>query len=243
MGKWDLRADFKTVRGYLLCLIIFVVAVITSGRIANVGSVSVVDGTVLIRSNLYFCFLFLVSLFVFVTSTALFYETYRKPALAYLRTLPLSVWQTWVLRRAAYVLVLCVIILPAVWAGVQQVTEGANNFITIFHYDMPELTIDARPILIRCALSINFYFLLTQLFLILSKSRIMTCLLLFVYCIAETEPLKGILGEYALFYGSFSPMPINVWWTHNLTCIAIGTVILEALTTAWYIRNFRTRQR
>ena len=234
MGKWDVKTDFKTIRISVVCLIIFVVYIIASQKLTYVGAVDTRSGTVFVGTNLYFYFEFLVSLFVIIISSTMFEETYRQSAMSYIRTLPLNVGQIWIFRYLRLLGILLIIVLPVLLLGIKQVNQGINEFVTIFNLKIENRTVQTWPILFHCMISINFYILLTQAAMILTKNRTMACSILFAYCIMEAGPWGGFLGTNALFYGSFSDIPINVNALPNLSLILIGSALLEVMIVIWY---------
>lgn len=239
MGKWDRRLDFMSIRLVIFIFTGFIIYIVISCKLKYIASLNENAFYISIGTDLLFYFDYIVSFFTIIASSTMFEETYRKPARSYICSLPLSIHELWTWRYFRLLSVVSFITIPALLFGSNQVILGITEFIERFHVEVHVQHFPIWQIVIRTIISINFSILITQIFLILFRNRIIVCAILFSYLIMEAGPWRQFLREYAWFYGSFSPIPSNLTVFGGREYIILLSLVFEAIIPIWFTKNYR----
>ena len=241
MGKWDAKVDLRLSLLYWLALIGFIVYCLVTQKFLYVYFSE--DNSIgpTIRIKLFQYLDYFLNMFVCLITAAVFEETVRRESIAYIRSLPLAVWELWFHRYFRILYMVLMIVLLAVILGISQTSRGLNffleevNLITQIHLISPKI------IFFRIALSTNFCILLTMILLIITRNRILTCTIIFCYFMIELGPVGNAMGKFAWFYGSFGSIPLNLTFLEGREFLLLVTAILELVIPLWYRQAFRQK--
>ncbi len=248
MGKWDRKLDFKMILTPYSVLLIILAYALFSGRFYSVDYVGVEEPEMIIGEKLHF-YLHYVSSFVIVFLTAsMFEETHKKESTGYIRTLPMGIHQIWTFR---YLRLLCLIListLPFLLIGIEQIKIGINEYMVdyqLYSLDKAPVILDRMPVseislVMEHIVAVNFYLLITQSVLMLTRSKAATCIILFAYFVFELGPWGHFLDSKAIFCGS-------IYSTHlesvhsNFYIMLIISLILQFVLYKWHQLRFFTK--
>lgn len=237
MAKWRWQTDLK--EGLVPLIIYAVYLLYLFLRMPfYVGSLHPDEGNgFLLASNVYYYFQFFPTVLIVYMSSTIFAESFRRSVREYIVTQPIKTVDI-VLKRVLRLFgTLFLLHIPLILLVAGKINTGIDSYIVRF----PEYSgfpyIEVFPMLVHIAIGIGFAIASAVFLLSLFKNRYMPVILTIIYCMFECGPLRETFGKYAIFYGAFTPAPVNEMFPVNLIILLILTVIFLFLTTALYRKN------
>lgn len=237
MGKWSIKTDIMVIWKPFACLSIYIFWVLLSRRLSFVSSIGVNDSGPYFVSNLFFYLQFIPSLFVSIIAATQFDELYRKSSMAYLRTLPLNLFEMWLKRYILLLASLVVVCIPSCLIAIRQVTFGISTYIDLFSLNLVSISISRVWVILNIIITANFFILLVQFFMIIFKHKTISVSIIIIYLALEYGPLSEKLAEKSFFFWSFNPIkPSQLYTTGFFVMVALSLMLLVFITV-WFWRK------
>ncbi len=238
MGRWDLKIDRRLAFPYWCALIGFVGYCLLSEKFLYIYINPNASNGVAIHLKLFQYLDYYLNFFVCLMTAAIFEETIRKQSISFMRSFPLTIWEFWFRRYFQLLFTVLAILLPAVFVGTAQASDGLSLFTEELSLGMQVDMFSFTMLFARIAISVNFCILLTIVLLIITRNRTLTCTVIFCYYMMELGPIGSSMGQYAWFYGSFGSIPSDLTLFRGREILVLLSAAFELAIPLWFKREF-----
>lgn len=239
LGRWRLSVDIKLICFPYLLMTLFCLFIMLSGKAGFISSLDYRFDGYYVNSSIYFYSQFIFCFFVVVMSSRMFSETVKPSSLAYIKSLPLSVFQLWIKRKASLFLSVMIISIPMAIVLSEQVNRGIADYGELFSLNVSGIRLAWYIPVIRTIVSTHFYIVSTVALLTICKNEIFTDCLIFAYYFLDMGPLRNLWGRHSIFYGCFSPFAISTTIPDCIISVLFCGLIFEIYIIIWVKRQIR----
>lgn len=248
MYRWPLRTDARSCwKPYVLFLAYLAWLALTPGLASTTDGR--IDGRPAASNNCYLLLQFITCFFVAGITAGMFEETFRKPSKEYIGAFPLGAAQKVLLR---YLRLLAFILAPYVPtvlimftnanASLQEYLSGGpfQEYLLL----VPDLG-EVPPIplavpLVQCVIAVNFYIIATIFLLFLFQDKIITLVVIMVYCALEAAMLHFVFPQLAVFRGAFNMPDFYHFFPINIRLLAGASIAMLVCVQLFY-RSWRAK--
>ncbi|WP_298020829.1 hypothetical protein [uncultured Dysosmobacter sp.] len=239
MGKWRVSTDAKEIAIPFTLTIVYCVYVACSKAPAIITNIGYLGNSICISTDIYFYSQFILGFFITAITARQFSELLKPSSFEFLKTLPLSLFQLWIKRKACLLGIILAITIPMEFLLVVKVNHGIVAYGSAFAIDVVNISLPWQASVIRIIISANFFIVLTVFLLTIFKNEIISNCLIYVYLLLEMGPVGSFWGENSFFYGCFSPFPCADFFPSNISWMLIISVSIELYIVLWIKRNTR----
>ncbi len=231
MYKWPLRTDVLSCWKPYLCFVAYLafLSLVPGFSHTTVGG----QGGELFASNRCYLYLqFIACFFVVGTAASLFEETFRTASRQYIRTLPLGTVRVILARYIKLLLFVLIPYVPTVLFLFIRANASLQDYLLLFPQESACPPIPLLFPLVHCVIAVNFYIIGTMFLTFILQSKVITLIVIMVYCAMEAAMLHFVFPRYSVFRGAFNTpdfyhiLPVNIRLLAEASAVMLAVILL-----------------
>ena len=242
MYRWPLRTDVRSCWKPYTAFLVYLACLALTPELASTRD-GQMDGQPVATNSCYFLLQFITCFFVVGITVSMFEETFRKPSREYISVFPLGTVQKVLLRYLRLLAFILVPYIPTVLVMFTNANASLQKYLSSVRFQeylLPTPDLGAAPPiplavpLVQCVIAVNFYIVAAIFLLFLFQDKIITLVIIMVYCALEAAMLHFIFPQFVVFRGTFNMPDFYHFFPTNIRLLSAASVIMLVCVQLFY---------